>query len=110
MDYTTIQSDFILSEIKKTNWDNREYINDLISLSNYTRNSPKGHAANIHFFSLKNQHPEAYIYLAKEISSERGEQASREVAEAKNCAATSEIESDNLIQGEKETWFKAGGK
>lgn len=68
--YTAVESDWIKEEIKQRNFDDpedREYINTLVYFEHRILNPPQQWAAGYQWGHARNQHPEIYDRLQKEL-------------------------------------------
>lgn len=63
-----IQSGFILDKIKKTSWENRGYIKELLILYNLMQKQKLSPAEGQHYFVLRNKYQEEYASLLKETN------------------------------------------
>lgn len=63
-----IQSSFILDKIKKTSWENRGYIKELLILYNLMQKQKLSPAEGQYYFVLRNKYQEEYASLLKETN------------------------------------------
>ena len=68
MKYLNIKSPFIKGLIKKTNWDNRQYIDDLIDLHRYMHEGIHSWVSASLFSNLTYKYEKEYLELIKEDS------------------------------------------
>ena len=66
MKYSNIKSPFIKKQLKKTAWDNRSYIDDLIKLYEYMTSGIKSWIAASLFSDLTYKYRKEYLELIKE--------------------------------------------
>ena len=66
MKYSNIKSPFIKKKLKKTAWDNRSYIDDLIKLYEYMTSGIKSWIAASLFSDLTYKYRKEYLELIKE--------------------------------------------
>ena len=66
MKYSNIKSPFIKKQLKKTTWDNRSYIDDLLKLHEYMTSGIKSWVAASLFSDLTYKYCKEYLELIKE--------------------------------------------
>jgi len=66
MKYSNIKSPFIKTQLKKTNWADRRYIDDLIHLHNFMIKGVNSYIAANLFSDLKFRYQEEYLKLIQE--------------------------------------------
>ena len=66
MKYSNIKSPFIKKQLKKTKWDNRSYIDDLVKLHKYMTDGIKSWIAASLFSELTYKYRNEYLELIKE--------------------------------------------
>ena len=62
-----MQSPYILEEIKKTSWENRDVINKILLLFRLMKKNRLSAAEGHVYFLLRNQYEEAYMNLLREL-------------------------------------------
>ena len=108
--FTEIKSSYIKGKLAKTNWDNRSYIEDLISLREQIINHPNSFLGSLAFSSRKNKYQEEYLELCKEVSHEMYE---KEITRLENEKSEREKDEGNQkikIAELKKDWLEAGGR
>ena len=114
MKYSTTDSAFIRGKIRKTAFQDRAYIDDLLQLAHWIQNPPGGCFSNQAYDLLCRKYPEEYVELVREIRGEaaaitellRMEEAA--LARAKALRELQQAEEESLHQ-EQEDWSAAGG-
>jgi len=107
--YTNITSPFIKKKLVKTSWSNHIYIDSLISLEKFIKNSPRSSSSSILFHMLKNKYKEEFLILCKEYSIER---CNKELGNIKKKEREIISQGKRLKEREenlKNSWTRAGG-
>ncbi len=108
--YLNIKTQYVKEKLKTAHWENRSYIDDLLSLERLITKGAECFAEGLQFHSLRNQYPSDYLAILKELN------LKRYVAEKKSIDL--EKQRDELLDFKekledetlKEGWKKAGGK
>jgi len=110
MAYTIIKSRYVKEKIKKTKWENRDYIDVLLLLEGWIINGARGFAGNLYFHQLKSKYEKEYIAILKELNPERLKEFLAELKlKEKECGIAKARRKKELAK-EKKDWIKAGGK
>tara|TARA_B100001758_G_C18287710_1_gene545217 strand:- start:392 stop:751 length:360 start_codon:yes stop_codon:yes gene_type:complete len=118
MKYSNIKSLFIKTQLKKTNWLDRRYIDDLILLHHFTINGVSNYIAANFFSDLKFKYQREYLKLIQEDikmnpNEKRIKYYPKIIKEFNDRRikikewAQDEIKMECLL---KEDWKKSGGK
>ena len=114
--YTSVNSEFIKTEIRSSNWNDRirrDYIDSLLELEEYVLHGARGCANALYMGGLKDQYKREYDIIFKELRPEEYERLAKE-EERRELERQEEDEKERKEFKDKEErqrreWLEAGG-
>ena len=113
--YTKIKSRFIKDELKRTKWEDHEYIDELIFIEEYALDKwkPTGFSSGMYWSSVVRRHKKEYAKIMKELNPKKYEKELKAEKKRKEQIKLEEAERAKKEAAEekrfREDWIKAGG-
>lgn len=114
MAYANMQTEFVLSKLRKTSFSKRKYIENLTNLEYFILNGAHNMAGNYLFRNLKGSYPREFRAIFKEIKLKEYkkwvEEQRRENEEEKRVEREGKSAEKRFLAEEKKQWLRLGGK